>query len=234
MSGLRASPVRAGWREVVGWQPCLMARYRSAWTTACCCACLVGDCLAVVMSSAGSVLLVFALSAGTCALTRYCLAWDCSSGRSFRDGFRGTIASSALVGMVSVAVIAWAVTVPVAAMIGCALACLTSPVCVTWLSARLSASDDGGDARVAHQRQMWSVAVRSAAAGLTDSELCRAWVASFGLLESVPDSAALERVVVLRQCYLDELERRDPAALAAWLHSGARASSSPGRYLGGP
>jgi uncharacterized membrane protein YeaQ/YmgE (transglycosylase-associated protein family) len=45
---------------------------------------------------------------------------------------------------------------------------------------------------------------------------------------------ALLTLVALRQCCLDELERRDPTALQDWLTSGARASSSPERFLKPP
>ena len=41
-------------------------------------------------------------------------------------------------------------------------------------------------------------------------------------------------LVALREACLDELERRDAAALHAWLDSGARASGGPERYLAHP
>lgn len=34
-----------------------------------------------------------------------------------------------------------------------------------------------------------------------------------------------------RRAYLDELERRNPAAFDAWMTSGARAPSDPSRYF---
>ncbi len=37
--------------------------------------------------------------------------------------------------------------------------------------------------------------------------------------------------MTLRQGCLDELERRHPSALHAWLDSGARASEGPERFL---
>ena len=35
----------------------------------------------------------------------------------------------------------------------------------------------------------------------------------------------------VRRAYLDELERRCPAAFAAWLESGARAAGDPGKFF---
>jgi hypothetical protein len=39
-------------------------------------------------------------------------------------------------------------------------------------------------------------------------------------------------VVAQRQVYLDEMERRSPSGLRAWLESGARAAGGPERFLG--
>jgi hypothetical protein len=67
---------------------------------------------------------------------------------------------------------------------------------------------------------------------LDDAALCLAWRRSFLMLEearSGPDRVAL---VVQRQLYLDELQRRSPQGVAAWLASGARASSNPMPFLG--
>ena len=38
-------------------------------------------------------------------------------------------------------------------------------------------------------------------------------------------------IVHLRECLLDELERRDRGGFTRWLDMGARAGSDPGRYL---
>lgn len=62
-------------------------------------------------------------------------------------------------------------------------------------------------------------------------ELCEAWPASFTELEHCTDPAARVWIATRRQIYLDELERRDPAAVQAWLRSDARAASNPRRFL---
>jgi len=33
------------------------------------------------------------------------------------------------------------------------------------------------------------------------------------------------------RCYLDELERRDPAGFRRWINDGARAAGDPARYI---
>jgi hypothetical protein len=43
--------------------------------------------------------------------------------------------------------------------------------------------------------------------------------------------AARLRIVARRQTYLDELERRAPAQLGAWLAAGARAAGDPSKFI---
>lgn len=66
---------------------------------------------------------------------------------------------------------------------------------------------------------------------LTDVELCCLWRHSFWDLKSATSADARAQIVMYRQEILDELTRRNAAAVAAWLASGARASSSPERFF---
>lgn len=69
--------------------------------------------------------------------------------------------------------------------------------------------------------------------GLLDDEaLCLAWRRSFVRLEAARSAAERLAVVEQRERYLDELQRRHPHGLAAWLASGARASGNPLPYVG--
>ena len=63
---------------------------------------------------------------------------------------------------------------------------------------------------------------------LSAAELCLAWRRSFTEL-SRPDHWAA--TIAVRGAYLDELERRYPEEFAAWLASGPRAASDPGRFF---
>jgi hypothetical protein len=66
---------------------------------------------------------------------------------------------------------------------------------------------------------------------LDDASLCLAWRRSFVLLHQRTSVIKQMSLVQQRQEYLDELERRSPYGLAAWLDSGARASGNPLPYL---
>jgi hypothetical protein len=70
--------------------------------------------------------------------------------------------------------------------------------------------------------------------GLDDLQLCRLWRESFWVLRRPAPPVTVLCLVALREACLDELERRDAAALHAWLDSGARASGGPEKYLAHP
>jgi hypothetical protein len=66
---------------------------------------------------------------------------------------------------------------------------------------------------------------------LTDTELCQLWRGTFWeLTRTVVDPDDLLAMVAVRQACLDEMERRNPEAVRAWLDSGARASGGPEKY----
>jgi hypothetical protein len=65
---------------------------------------------------------------------------------------------------------------------------------------------------------------------LDDDQLFRLWRHTFWELGEQPTVDQLARLVALRQSCLDELARRNPSALHAWLDSGARASGGPERF----
>ncbi|GAB2651679.1 hypothetical protein [Kribbella swartbergensis] len=68
-------------------------------------------------------------------------------------------------------------------------------------------------------------------AELSDDALCLAWRTSFSALQRA-NSPAERLLVVEERCrYLDELARRNPPGVAAWLASGARAAGNPARFV---
>lgn len=69
------------------------------------------------------------------------------------------------------------------------------------------------------------------AAELSDDALVLAWRASFSALQRATSPAERARIVETRRAYLDELERRNPPGVAAWLASGARAAGNPRRFV---
>lgn len=65
---------------------------------------------------------------------------------------------------------------------------------------------------------------------LSTWQLCWAWRRSYVHLRSCASPDGLAQLTTLRRGYLDELQRRDPAAFARWLPT-ARAASDPARFF---
>jgi hypothetical protein len=65
---------------------------------------------------------------------------------------------------------------------------------------------------------------------LDDHDLCCLWRHTFWVLTQQKDVHLALRMVAVRQACLDELERRNPAAVKSWFDSGARASGGPERF----
>ncbi|WP_134768053.1 hypothetical protein [Nocardioides sp. 1609] len=79
--------------------------------------------------------------------------------------------------------------------------------------------------------EITAAALRPAVEILDDEHLARGWRHSFRHLQDADGVMSGLALVNLRQAYLDEMERRQPAGFASWLASGARASSDPTPHL---
>lgn len=99
-----------------------------------------------------------------------------------------------------------------------AIGAAASAVSVIDVLAEPGPADEGLDERLLAQQR----AVRL----LSNAELCAAWTTSCAQLRAAAPAEVL-RLVQKRQCYLDELERRDPDGLHAWLASTASAAGDP-------
>jgi hypothetical protein len=91
-----------------------------------------------------------------------------------------------------------------------------SPPVVRWYGSRL------GSAQVAEDEP-----------ACTTAELCRHWRDSYDALSEATTPIARLRIVMARQRCLDELERRDPEGMHAWLESSASPAGDPTRYVTG-
>jgi len=68
-------------------------------------------------------------------------------------------------------------------------------------------------------------------ARLTTPQLCALWRKSRAGLHAASTPMAQARVAAARGALLDELERREPEAMADWLQSGALEPDGPSTYL---
>ncbi|MFG1913142.1 hypothetical protein [Kribbella sp. NPDC048928] len=63
------------------------------------------------------------------------------------------------------------------------------------------------------------------------ADLCRQWRDSYEALRQAQTDRQRLRIVMERQHCLDELGRRDPEGLDAWLSSAASAAGDPAHFL---
>lgn len=109
----------------------------------------------------------------------------------------------------------------------------TSPVVLRRVRDAVRSSSDSRrrrEAAAAAEAVWWSMLAREVE-GLTDGGLCRAWRRSYSALSEAGDAASAAQVVRVRQVYLNELDRRHPQAVSAWLASGPHPAGGPERFL---
>jgi hypothetical protein len=192
-----------------------MVRYGSAWRGVCFVLGALGLVAAVLMLPLGAlaVLGLLILVGGLIAATGY-EPGDSESPRYTR----GRTVLGAVTGCAAVAA-----AVGLATVLGVAVLWLSlflagvSPPAVRWYGR------GAGSTRVAAGRHDVPIC--------STPELCRQWHDSYEDLEQAETPVARLRVVMARQRCLDELERRDPEGLNAWLASTASAAGDPSRYL---
>jgi hypothetical protein len=186
--------------------------YRRLWRV------VAGTCLAIGLLTALLVLpfgvwLVVSALAVVLGLT---LAVCCEAGTPDGQGPVRAVRVTAALYLIAMAVagVAQFLGVGVLAVVGLLL--ITSPQAVQWCRRWLTSSRSP---------------VPSPLATISTNQLCRDWLDSYDQLARASSSDARLRVVMTRQRYLDELERRDPDGLRAWLASSASAGGDPRRFL---
>ncbi|MFF0267644.1 hypothetical protein [Kribbella sp. NPDC004536] len=189
-------------------------RYSTVWRCTCYGVGIIGVVLAGLLLS-GMVLAVVGVAVlvvGATAATAYGVDDDPPP-----SGSRTRAVCNAMVGAAVVGVAFGLSTIlgPGVVLLCVALA-LTSPPAVRWYRAKSGASH--------HPEQ----------ATRPTLELCREWHDSFEALAHATTTNARLRIVIARERCLDELERRDPEGLHAWLESSASAAGDPRSFLTDP
>jgi hypothetical protein len=196
---------------------------------------VIGLCCAVVSWGVGPVVLsVLVLGSVTAVIAGSLWAVDDrpAVGRILRAGARGGLILPAAVGLIAVLKVTGVLVVLVLVA--------TSPRVSAYLGLRRDTKIDSPGVhpetyspRVAATSLVGASAIEPAEdlETLDDEALCLAWRRSFPRLEAADTSEDRLVVVEQRQRYLDELHRRSPKGVAAWLAAGARASGNPLPYV---
>ena len=119
------------------------------------------------------------------------------------------------------------------------IATATSSTCIAALRSRLQKRKDSlpielnvdAPAVETHLQEVAREVDQACLRTLSNAELCLAWRRSYCSLQGATSVPLRAAVVASRQAYLDEMERRNPPGLSAWLAAGGRAPSGPERYF---
>lgn len=187
----------------------------------------------------GTAVAMFVVGAICCAVATHAyLDWKGTSPPDVRDAVGKIALNGALGGGVAVATTAVASAIGGVVVPLVLVATLSSPWFIRTVRDRIKRLNENSrpapESVTPPPGDRWvrvSMLPPAAIEILSDHQLCKAWCASFAALDNATTMAARLELVALRQGYLDELERRHPSGLEAWLASGARAASSPTRFL---
>lgn len=213
-------------------------RYCRVWRAAAAALAGVGVVTALVFVAPGPNLAAFLFAAFSAGAVWMSLAM--SSARPSDEVLRAALRWAALGGGLAVATLGYAVAVGGEVLLLLLLVAGTSPPVVGWIGWLQETPDTEAPSRVAappltavpelETAELEGTELDSAAplSEMTAAELCLAWRRSFTELKRSEHWSA---TIDVRRAYLDELERRFPEEFAAWMASGPRAASDPGRFF---
>jgi hypothetical protein len=196
----------------------------------------VGACLGFLMWGPAQVLWT-GLAAAVCAAALETLHRPATSGAAplaFRRPGRRT-AWFALLGAVAVvAARALGEVWPAGLLIALVAAALSTPTVVRWVRQQVrpvEAHPSPAEGPSPSWSGGWAAGNSKPPEVMSEAELCFTWRRSFQALIESTTPAQRQAVVAVRQACLDELERRNPLALSAWLESGPTPAGGPERFL---
>jgi hypothetical protein len=215
-----------------------MASYERLWRGVCLTVCLIGVAVgcATVPATVFGLATVFALIA---SFATFVLSEDQLPVPTRRERAGRIVHSAAVAGGCAGAFVGVAVVLQGTAFAVLFLLVATSPYAVRAWSSRCRPTLPSLDVSWA------SVATAMACAGgdyqlvptvprideLTDRELCAAWQQSCSALDAATSAQTTARVVRERAVYVEELARRYPVGVTAWLIAGPVAVPDPLAYL---
>jgi hypothetical protein len=219
--------------------------YARVWRGSCAVLTTVSLGLAALQWSPGIVLLAVTVSSGTAVAVLAINGWRWARPAPGSGGLVNTLERSLWAGSGTVALCALTGSSPPIALLVVVLLVLTSPPVIR-LVCRQARQEPPVSPQVSPQFSADAPTRPAAPASdpdasspgdilaLDDDQVCRLWRRTFWELQSEPTVDERLRLVAVRQWCLDELDRRNTAALHAWLSSGARAAGGPERFWHDP
>jgi len=224
-----------------------MQRYDGIWRTAVGVLAAIGVTAALLLVPLGPILAAFAFVAFLAAASS--VSFGLSAERPPAEVFRAAPRWAGLGGGIAVATLGYGVAAGAEVLLLLLVVAGTAPPVAAWLGwlPSTTAKPTAGNPAIGSGAARKSAAGRRGAVDpepidvvlpeldpgaqlskLSAAELCLAWRRSFTELGRADHWSA---TIDVRRAYLDELERRYPDDFAAWLASGPRAASDPGRFF---
>ena len=183
------------------------------------------------------------------------LVYRCGAGEQRSPSWRGAFAAASLGGLACVAAVGLAAVLHQGLVVVLVLVAVTAPAVLraVWHRGRRAEAwfrvgsgsrrprtrgDQSGPVYVTLPARSTDPSLhhRADAAAMSNPELCRAWRRTTASLRSGTtghDRTEQVRLVVVREHYLDELERRDPLGFRRWLAVDAGPDLDPTPYIHG-
>ncbi|WP_460663607.1 hypothetical protein [Kribbella swartbergensis] len=165
------------------------------------------------------LVMLFAVVVGLTAVVGRATTSDAAASALARTLRRALVVCLAVVAVLGIGAVLGGGVVPLLLLVGA-----SSPRAVEWWSRPL---------RRQRTRAEPVVPTPPSPGLVSTSRLCREWHESYVALSQATTPTARLRIVMARQRCLDELERRDPEGIRAWLASAASAGGDPSRFLTG-
>ena len=203
-----------------------MRTHRSLWLTACALCAAPGLVVASTWPTASVVAILptcaFLIGAAT---VHYNLARIDSDAPSPLSLALTNVTRNVAVGsVVAVAFLGLGAAVGVWVLAVLAFLAASSPAavrsCRGWLARMEGTTDDEAGPTLVPPPEVSAASAGTGLRSLDDTELCQVWGASYRALRATSSPALQARIVAAREGYLDELARRNPDGLTAWLSSG--------------
>lgn len=220
-----------------------MRAYRLAWLTISAILALTGTAAAFMLWSVPTTLVIFGCAAAVVGVATASLYLAEGTTTPPRDLMSVVTTKAAVAGIATVSVLGYGALLGAAALPVLFLVAGGSPSAIAFYRQRLGSSSSprqtSKPASPCVPQACAPVSTKKstpqplgpALSAMDDMELCMAWRRSFTALQRASSPSDRMRIVEARRNYLDELGRRNPEGLAAWLGSGARAAGDPSKLL---
>lgn len=214
-----------------------MTRYERLWLGVCVTVCAIGIWIACAVVP-GACLGLVGVAAVMGAFVTFVVLEDAESGPTHTHRGQAMATNAAVAGASVGAFVGFVVVLEGAAFVLALVLAASSPAALRggWSLCRGAISSPNFRwaslvTGMAYAGADYAAAVVPRLDELTDEQLCEAWRQTCDALAAAPSAPATSRIVRERADYVEELTRRSPMGVTAWLVAGPVAVRDPLRFI---